>query len=83
MGNIWWTSDTHFYHANVIKYSKRPFANVEEMNAALVRNWVAVVQPGDTIYHLGDFSFGRKEQNEALLQQLHGHKHLILGNHDK
>jgi len=80
---IWFTSDTHFGHAGVIKHAKRPFADVQEMDAAMVDRWNAVVQSQDTIYHLGDFSFYRtRNDNEALLRRLHGQKHLVYGNHD-
>ena len=34
--NTWLTSDTHFFHENILKYCNRPFGSVEEMNEALV-----------------------------------------------
>lgn len=77
----WFTSDHHFGHSNIIKYSKRPFADVKEMDQKLIRNWNERIQPGDTVYHLGDFCFSEKGQ--GILDQLNGNKHLILGNHDK
>ncbi len=80
---IHFISDTHFGHANVIKYSKRPFLNVFEMNETLIQNWNRVVKPGDTVYHLGDFAFMKHTEITKLGQQLNGSKHLILGNHDK
>lgn len=30
MPNVWFTADTHFGHANIIKYCERPFLNDEE-----------------------------------------------------
>lgn len=78
---IWFTSDTHFGHANIIRFCNRPFDNIEEMNEALIRNWNECVQPNDDVYHLGDFSFERKPENTA--RRLNGNKHLIKGNHDK
>lgn len=81
--NIWWTSDTHFGHANILKYDQRPFATIEEHDAELVRRWNTVVDPGDLVYHLGDFSWHNKTVDvDGLLEQLHGTKFLIQGNHD-
>ena len=80
---IYFTSDTHYGHANIIKYSKRPFAHVDEMNEALIKNWNSVVQPGDTVYHLGDFAFARPDKIESILGRLKGQKILLWGNHDK
>ena len=84
MGDIWFTSDTHYGHANIIMYDKRPFASVEEHDAALIERFNAVVKPGDVVYHLGDFGFYKRvEQVEAVLAQLHGQKHHLYGNHDR
>lgn len=77
------TSDTHFGHFNVLAYSKRPFASIEEHDEALIQNWNSVVAPTDTIYHLGDFSLGSREHATKVLQRLNGCKILILGNHDR
>jgi calcineurin-like phosphoesterase family protein len=79
----WFTSDTHFSHANVIEFCGRPFANVEEMDREMVARWNARVQPGDTVYHLGDFAFGPYENIGKFLAQLNGDIHLVLGNHDR
>ena len=91
----WFTSDTHFYHRNIIKYCKRPYTtdeelatgvisnrSVERMNADLILRWNDRVAPDDTVYHLGDFAFGKPEQWQEVLTQLRGHKILIIGNHD-
>lgn len=77
-------SDLHFYHENVIKFDKRPFNNVEEMNEILIKNWNEVVGRNDNIYVLGDFCWKTAQSQEynALLTRLKGHKHLIRGNHD-
>lgn len=84
VGKIWLTSDSHFWHENILKYCNRPFGSVEEMNEALVNNWNSVVKPDDHIYHLGDFCFGNVEKWNWCLEpgRLNGHIHLILGNHD-
>lgn len=80
---IWFTSDTHFGHKNIIKYSNRPFDDVEEMNETLIKNWNERVSPKDQIWHLGDFAFLRKEATDQILKRLNGHKHFIRGNHDE
>ena len=80
---IWFTSDTHFFHKNVIKYSNRPFENALEMNEKLIHNWNERVKPTDDIYHLGDFGFASTARLETIFNQLNGNKYLILGNHDK
>lgn len=82
MGKTWFTSDTHFGHANIIRYCARPFADAREMDAALVANWNALVQPGDTVWHLGDFAYRSARPPGELLRRLSGTKHLLWGNHD-
>ena len=80
---IHFTSDTHFGHANVIKYSNRPFSDAASMDEALILNWNAVVAPTDTVWHLGDFGFTKHQELETILRRLNGTKHLVFGNHDK
>ena len=60
MPSIWFTSDTHFSHCNIIKYCNRPFKDVDEMNKILIQNWNNVVRPDDIVWHLGDFALGDK-----------------------
>lgn len=81
--NIFFTSDTHWGHANIIKLCGRPFKDVEEMNEALISNWNKVVGPTDIVYHLGDFCFAGSAAWHSLLGQLNGRIHLIIGNHDE
>lgn len=78
----WIISDTHFNHANIIKYADRPFTTKEEMNEELVRRWNETVAPDDVVYHLGDVVFGGKNIKEGILKRLNGYKILRLGNHD-
>lgn len=79
---IWFTSDTHFHHKNVIAYCNRPFVSIEHMNEALITNWNAYVKPDDLIYILGDFCFGGVSKIKAINERLNGKKWLIRGNHD-
>ncbi len=80
---VWFTSDTHYNHANIIRYCNRPFQSAEEMNAKLVENWNDRVKPEDTVFHLGDFAFGKLTDWEDARKQLNGKIILIKGNHDK
>lgn len=82
MIETWFTSDTHFGHKNILEYEKeaRPFDTVEEMNEQLITNWNETVNPKDIVFHLGDFAFGAS--NVAIADRLHGHKRLVMGNHD-
>ena len=80
MAQVFITSDTHFGHANIIKYAGRPFDSVEEMDEALVENWNSVVKQGDKVYHLGDVTMNSKSLD--ILSRLNGRKVLIKGNHD-
>lgn len=77
-------SDTHFFHANIIKYCNRPFASVEEMNEKLIENWNSVVGKDDLVWHLGDFVFGKDKigRSKEILSRLNGKVNLVLGNHD-
>jgi len=81
--HLFFTSDTHFGHENIIKFCNRPYANANEMNEALINNWNSVVGPDDTIFHLGDFAFGGSYLWNNMLDRLNGHIHLIIGNHDR
>lgn len=81
--NVFFTSDTHFHHANIIKYSNRPFKNTVDMNDALISNWNQKVGKNDLIYHLGDFSFGREDYLfDSVFNRLNGKIVFIQGNHD-
>ena len=81
---IYYISDLHFYHSNIIKMCQRPAANVKMMNESLINYWNRTVTNDDTVYFLGDFSF-KCSQNQAdkILEQLNGKKYFIKGNHDK
>lgn len=79
---LYFTSDTHFADPRVLRIDRRPFASMPEHDAALITNWNATVSPGDEVWHLGDFARGGTEAVEALLDRLHGIKHLVIGNND-
>ena len=79
---IWFTSDTHFGHKNIIKFSERPFSDVEEMDEVMIRRWNEVVGKDDTVYHLGDFAFLSTGKLRQLISRLNGKICLVNGNHD-
>ena len=81
--HTFFTSDTHFGHANIIRLCNRPFQNVEEMNEVLIENWNKVVSKDDTVFHLGDFAFGGSSVWNSIIPRLNGHINLIIGNHDR
>lgn len=79
---FYFTSDTHFGHENIIKYCKRPFKDVEEHDATLIKNWNDVVPEDGIVFHLGDVAFGNPNRVNDILSQLNGTIYLIIGNHD-
>ena len=90
MNDIWVTSDSHWNHVNILRFTDsntgkliRPeFKDVTDMNETMIRNWNSVVKPGDKVYHLGDVFFGDKEWFKSMWSRLNGSKRLIVGNHD-
>ena len=79
----YYIGDTHFGHASIITEENRPFSCVEEMDQTIIDNWNNKVTDTDKVYILGDFCCESEKAPEWYLSQLKGHKHLILGNHDK
>jgi calcineurin-like phosphoesterase family protein len=75
-------SDPHFGHPNILKYTSRPFANTDEMDAAFIARYNERVQPGEVVLWCGDCSFDLRNF-PSILRQMNGHKILIRGNHDK
>ncbi len=87
MANIFLISDTHFGHANILRFTRgdgtrlRPeFSCVEEMDEYIVDRWNSVVRPQDHVYHLGDVCMNAT--HIPIVGRLNGHKRLVLGNHD-
>lgn len=79
---VFFTSDTHFNHSNILRYCKRPFSSIEEHDKTLIENWNKIVSPNATVFHLGDFAFAGSDYVTKILSQLNGHIILIKGNHD-
>jgi len=80
--SLWFTSDTHFGHENIIQYCNRPFASVQEMDEKLIENWNHTVKPDETIYHLGDFTLAGGDTARVYFQRLDGKINVVPGGHD-
>jgi len=81
---ILFSADQHYNHKNIIKYCKRPFKTVEEMNETMIANHNSIVSKNDLIYYLGDFALGNDINScKKILERLNGRKMLIKGSHDK
>ena len=78
---IFFVSDTHYGHSNIIEFCKRPFENVQEMNKKMIENWNNKVPTDGIVFHLGDFSWGGYQQWKQIREQLNGEIILIKGNH--
>ncbi len=79
---IFFTGDTHVGDPRVLRIDRRPFPDMAEHDAALIRNWNAVVGTDDDVWHLGDFMSAKAGDCAELLSSLNGRKHLIVGNND-
>jgi calcineurin-like phosphoesterase family protein len=78
-----YTADLHLGHRRISELAGRPFASVGEMDDALIANWNETVDASDEVWVLGDVVMGKIDESLALCRSLNGHKHLILGNHDR
>lgn len=82
MGNIFFTSDTHFGHKRIIELAHRPYESVQDMDAAIIEQWNKQVSDADTVYILGDFSFYNAGKTAEIAEALNGEIRLVKGNHD-
>jgi len=81
--NIFFISDFHIGHKNVIKFDGRPFDNVDEMHVELLKRWNDIITDNDIVYYLGDLAFCRDETTKWFIYSLKGKINYILGNHDR
>lgn len=79
---LFFTSDTHFYHTNILKYCNRPFSTVEDMNEAIINRWNSVIPKDGIVIHCGDFSFCTPKKTKEIIDRLNGTIILVCGNHD-
>lgn len=82
---IFFTSDEHFGHRNIIKFCKRPFTDLEDMREGLIARHNEVVGKEDQVYHLGDMFWRTLKTADVLdtIHRLNGFHYYILGNHEE
>jgi calcineurin-like phosphoesterase family protein len=80
---VFFTSDTHFGHANIIRFCGRPFKDTDHMDEQIIERWNSVVGPDDTVFHLGDVALGQIAVSLPKVGRLNGEKILIVGNHER
>jgi len=79
---LFFTSDTHFFHSNIIKFCNRPF-DEDLMDEDLIKLWNDVVPKDSDVFHAGDFAFtGDIDRLKSIVSKLNGRIYLALGNHD-
>ena len=83
--SVYFTSDHHFGHRNVIEFCGRPFVNCEDMQESLIERHNEVVKPGDLVYILGDMFWRSTSKEEAtdILNRMNGQKYYVWGNHEE
>jgi len=80
---IYFSSDHHFSHTNVIRFCGRPFSSVEQMDSQMIMKWNSVVTPKDQVFYLGDFTLGNYKVASQYLEKLNGKLFMMEGNHDR
>jgi len=81
--DTWIIADTHLFHGTledprIVKYANRPLNH----NNLIISWWNQLVQPEDTILHLGDVILASVRKMRDIAPLLRGDKYLIKGNHD-
>ena len=88
MSNIFFASDHHFHHANILNFKRddgtplRVFDDVIHMNEYMVMQHNRTVQPNDKVYFLGDVTMPKTADALKILGRMNGEKVLIKGNND-
>jgi calcineurin-like phosphoesterase family protein len=88
MPNIFFASDHHFHHKNILTFKNqddtpvRVFSDVDHMNEHMVQQHNSVVKTTDKVYFLGDVTMSRNAKGLEILGRMNGEKVLVKGNHD-
>jgi len=87
----YFTADTHYGQANLVrgiskwsdKHNCRDFSSLSEMNDTIVDNINATVGEDDVLWHIGDWSMGKRHNVAELRSRIKCKTvYLVLGNHD-
>lgn len=81
MGKIFYISDAHVAHRNILRLDNRPFKTIEENDQAIMDNWNSVVTNDDLVVSVGDMHWGKDDAVYQYARQLNGRKIAIRGNH--
>lgn len=80
---IFFTSDLHVGHRNILNFCHRPFLDLKDMSESLISNWNRVVGEEDIVFDLGDmFWWDSRHDVKKFVEKLNGHIYKIPGNHD-
>jgi calcineurin-like phosphoesterase family protein len=80
---IYFTSDWHIGHQNVLAFDQRPFRDLQHMHDVLVGNYRASVKDDDVVFFLGDVGLAKTDLVSGIISALPGTKILVRGNHDR
>ena len=67
---IYFTSDLHLGHKNIIEYEDRPWVNVDDMTYGIINRWNSIVKPNDEVYILGDFAFQNSYMTCGMIDKI-------------
>lgn len=79
---LFFTSDPHYGHENILKYCHRPFSSIKEHDEELIRLWNETVPKDGIVFILGDIGFCSEAYLKSILNRLNGKIYWIIGNHD-
>ena len=79
---LFFTSDTHFLHRNILTLCSRPFKDINEQIEIMTFRWNQKVTADSDVFHLGDISLGSNTRTIEILKRLNGRLHFLKGNHD-
>ena len=83
--NIFFMSDLHCGHKNILGIDRRPYPTIEAMNEYIVRELKTKLRPSDILFDLGDLfwkSTNIKECREVLDSIPTKNIYKVIGNHD-